>query len=83
MQNTYSQLIHQSFDFPQNGFELNNNELTFHGISLMQLIEKYGTPFKLMYLPKIGEQINKARMLFKNAQYEKWRGKNVPTGFPH
>ena len=67
MQNTYSQLIHQSFEFPQNGFELKNNELTFHGIPLMQLIKKYGTPFKLMYLPKIFQQINKARTLFNNA----------------
>ncbi len=67
MQNTYSQLIHQSFDFPQNGFELDNNELTFHGVPLMRLIEKYGTPFKLMYLPKIAEQVSKARLLFKNA----------------
>ncbi len=67
MQNTYSQLIHQSFDFPQNGFELANNELTFHGIPLMDLIEKYGTPFRLMYLPKIGLQIEKARGFFQTA----------------
>jgi arginine decarboxylase len=31
------------------------------------LIEKYGTPFKLTYLPKIGMQINKAKKMFADA----------------
>jgi arginine decarboxylase len=33
----------------------------------MELINKYGTPLKLTYLPKIGEQIQKARKMFANA----------------
>lgn len=33
----------------------------------MGLIEKYGTPLKFTYLPKIGSQINKARDYFKDA----------------
>ena len=41
--------------------------LSFHGISLKYLIEKYGTPFKLFYLPRISEQIKKARNLFNRA----------------
>jgi arginine decarboxylase len=31
------------------------------------MIEKYGTPLKLTYLPKIGMQINKAKQMFANA----------------
>ena len=67
MKNTYFDLIDQSYYFPQEGFDLKNGYLTFHGISLKYLIEKYGTPFKLVYLPRIGEQIRKARNLFNRA----------------
>ncbi len=67
MKNTYFDLIDQSYYFPQEGFDLKNDYLTFHGISLKYLIEKYGTPFKLVYLPRIGEQIKKARNLFNRA----------------
>lgn len=67
MKNTYFDLIEQSYYFPQEGFDLKGDYLTFHGISLKYLIEKYGTPFKLVYLPRIGEQIRKARNLFNRA----------------
>ncbi len=67
MKNTYFDLIDQSYYFPQEGFDLKNDYLSFHGISLKYLIEKYGTPFKLVYLPRIGEQIRKARNLFNRA----------------
>ena len=67
MKNTYFDLIEQSYYFPQEGFDLRDGFLTFHGVSIKYLIEKYGTPFKLMYLPRIGEQIKKARNLFKRA----------------
>ena len=67
MKNTYFNLIEQSYYFPQEGFDLKNGYLTFHGISLKYLIEKYGTPFKLVYLPRIGEQIRRARNLFNLA----------------
>ncbi|WP_430816307.1 arginine decarboxylase [Carboxylicivirga sp. RSCT41] len=67
MKNTYFELIEQSYYFPQEGFDLRDNSLTFHGVSLKHLIEKYGTPFKLIYLPKIGDQIKKARNLFNRA----------------
>ena len=33
------------------------------------MIEEYGTPFKLTYLPKIGDQIKKAKNLFKKAMH--------------
>ena len=67
MKNTYFDLIDQSYYFPQEGFDLKDGYLTFHGISIKYLIEKYGTPFKLLYLPRIGEQIKKARNLFNRA----------------
>ena len=63
MKNTYFQLINQTYYFPQEGFDLNQGSLTFHGISLMYLIEKYGTPFRLTYLPRIGDQIKKGAAL--------------------
>ncbi|HMT51990.1 MAG TPA: arginine decarboxylase [Saprospiraceae bacterium] len=67
MKNTYFQLINQTYYFPQEGFDLNQGSLTFHGISLMYLIEKYGTPFRLTYLPRIGDQIKKAKNFFNKA----------------
>ena len=44
-----------------------DNELKFHDIDLMELVEKYGTPLKFTYLPKISENINRAKTWFKNA----------------
>jgi len=67
MKNTYFDLIEQSFYFPQDGFDLRDDYLTFHGVSLKYLIEKYGTPFRFIYLPKIGDQIKKTRNLFNRA----------------
>lgn len=76
MKNTYFDLIDQSYYFPQEGFDLRDGYLTFHGVSLKYLIEKYGTPFKLMYLPRIGEQIKRARNLFNRAiKKHKYKGK--------
>ena len=67
MKNSYFDLIERSHSFPQQGFDLRNDYLSFHDISLKYLIEKYGSPFRLFYLPHIGQQIKKARKLFKRA----------------
>jgi len=67
MKNTYFDLVEQSYYFPQEGFDLQEGYLTFHGVSLKYLIDKYGTPFKLFYLPRIGDQIKKARNLFNRS----------------
>ena len=67
MKNRYSELLKQTFDFPQEEFKVENGELYFHDIHLMDLVKKYGTPLKLTYLPKITEQIKKARILFNVA----------------
>lgn len=63
----YFDLIDQTFDFPTAEFKVENNELYFHGIRLTELIEQYGTPMKLTYLPKISQQIQKAKQVFGNA----------------
>jgi len=67
MKNTYFDLIEQSYYFPQEGFDLRDGYLSFHGVSLKYLIEKHGTPFRFIYLPKIGDQIKKSRNLFNKA----------------
>lgn len=68
MTNRYFDLIDQTFYFPQEGFDIDNEGyLMFNGVPLNHLIEKYGTPIKLSYLPKIGHQIKKARNLFTRA----------------
>src|SRR5215217_1528026 len=67
MSNTYRDLVNQTFDFPQEGFEVTNNELYFNGVNMMDIVHKYGTPLKLVYLPKISSQIQKAKLLFRKA----------------
>ncbi|SHL19060.1 arginine decarboxylase [Chitinophaga jiangningensis] len=67
MNNTYTDLVKQTFEFPQEGFDVEDNYLQFNGLDIKALIDKYGTPFKLTYLPKIGMQINKAKKMFNDA----------------
>jgi len=67
MSNTYTDLVKQTFYFPQEGFETKDGNLYFNGLDLRAIIDKYGTPLKLTYLPKIGSQINKAKTLFQQA----------------
>lgn len=67
MNTKYSDLINQTFYFPQEEFTLNKDNLLFHNIDLMNLVEKYGTPLKFTYLPKISENINRAKGWFRSA----------------
>ncbi len=67
MTNSYTDLIDQTFYFPQDGFDLHKGYLEFNGIPLHYFIKKYGTPLKITYLPKIGSQIKKARNLFNKS----------------
>ncbi|MBS1614623.1 MAG: arginine decarboxylase [Bacteroidetes bacterium] len=68
MNNTYTDLVKQTFDFPQEGFDINEDKhLLFNGLDIRKLIDKYGTPFKLTFLPKIGMQVAKAKKLFNDA----------------
>ena len=67
MKSHYIDLIEQTFDFPQEEFKLNDGKLIFHDINLSELIEKYGTPLKFRYLPKISTNIQQAKKWFKDA----------------
>ncbi|KAF0199322.1 MAG: decarboxylase [Bacteroidetes bacterium] len=67
MKNKYIDLIEQTFDFPQDEFKVEDNELYFHNIPLMDIIKQYGTPLKITYLPKISHQIQKAKKMFNVA----------------
>ena len=67
MNNTYLDLTKQTFNFPQEGFEVKDEYLQFNGLDIKALIDKYGTPMKLSYLPKIGMQIKKAKKMFDSA----------------
>ena len=67
MASTYFDLIAQTHHFPQDGFDVKDNELYFNGIRMMDIIKQYGTPCKISYLPKIEEQIQRARRMFNVA----------------
>ena len=67
MKTKYIDLIDQTYFFPQEEFTLRDDNLLFHGIDLMQLVEQYGSPLKFMYLPKISENIAKAKTWFEDA----------------
>ncbi|WP_235841710.1 arginine decarboxylase [Confluentibacter sediminis] len=67
MNTKYIDLINQSFYFPQEEFTLEDKNLQFHGIDLMELVEQYGTPLKFTYLPQISNNINRAKSWFAAA----------------
>ncbi len=67
MKNRYIDLIEQTFEFPQEGFEVVDNNLSFNGVPLMDIIEQYGTPLKITYLPKISSNIQRAKRMFNVA----------------
>jgi arginine decarboxylase len=67
----YIDLIEQTFEFPTEEFKVVDNELHFNDVPLMPIIEQYGTPLKISYLPKITQHIQKARSYFQKA-FEKY-----------
>ena len=67
MRTRYIDLIDQTFDFPQNEFNLSEDRLFFHGIDLMRLINEYGTPLKFNYLPQISNNIQRSKGWFREA----------------
>ncbi len=67
MKNRYEDIIQQSFDFPVEEFKVHENDLYFHNLRLTDIIEQFGTPLKLTYLPVISEKIKLARKWFKSA----------------
>jgi arginine decarboxylase len=67
MNTSYNDLVQQTFNFPQEDFKVKDNYLQYNDLDVKALIDKYGTPLKLTYLPKIGMQINKAKKMFEAA----------------
>lgn len=67
MKNKYIDLIEQTFEFPQDEFKVEDGNLTFHNIPIMDVIQQYGTPLKITYLPKISSQIQRAKRMFNVA----------------
>lgn len=67
MNTKYIDLIDQTYFFPTEEFKLEGKELQFHDIDLMELVEQYGTPLKFTYLPKISDNINRAKAWFQDA----------------
>jgi arginine decarboxylase len=63
----YSDLIDQTYYFPQEEFKLDGAQLKFHDIDLMELVKQYGAPLKFTYLPKISDNINRAKGWFNSA----------------
>jgi arginine decarboxylase len=63
----FKDLIDQTYYFPTEEFFLDNSNLLFHGVPLMELVEKYGSPFKFTYLPKISQNIQLAMKWFASA----------------
>ncbi len=63
----YVDLIRQTFDFPTTEFKVENDELHFNEVPLMDLIQEYGTPLRLTYLPKISQNIQRVQNYFAEA----------------
>jgi len=64
---SYIDLIEQTFDFPTQEFRVEENELFFNDVPLMDVIKEYGTPLKLTYLPRISQNIQNSKRFFRNA----------------
>ena len=68
MRNKYYELIDQTFEFPKEPFKVEDNCLHFHELPLMDIIDQYGTPLKLTYVPKISQQIHQCKQWFNVAR---------------
>ncbi len=76
MNTKYSDLINQTYEFPQEEFSVEGENLQFHNIPLNELVAQYGSPLKFTYLPKISENISRAKQWFANAiEKNKYKGK--------
>ena len=67
MKNKYIDLIQQAFEVPNDEFTVEDGDLNWFGIPLVDVIKQYGTPLRIAYLPKIGQNIQRARRAFNVA----------------
>jgi arginine decarboxylase len=61
---SYQEFLDLSVGFPQDGFEIIDDELIFQDLNLMEMIETYGTPLRFTYLPIITKKIQQAKLFF-------------------
>ena len=74
----YLGFLTQSYYFPSKVFQVHEDELYFHGINLMELIETYKTPLRFTFLPVISQKIHQARSLFDLARQKlSYQGKYI------
>ncbi len=64
---SYFDLIDQTFEFPAEEFKVDGRYLEFHDIPLKEIIKEHGTPLKISYIPKIAENIQRAKQWFADA----------------
>ena len=67
MKTLYKDLVEQTHTFPQEEFRVQDGNLKFHEIDLIDLVQRHGSPLKITYLPRISEQIHKTRTWFADA----------------
>ncbi len=67
MKNKYVDLIEQTFEFPTDEFNIEDGDLIWNDIPMMDIIKQYGTPLRISYLPAISKNIQKARRMFNVA----------------
>lgn len=67
MRNKYFDLIDQTFYWPQDEFRTEDDELMWNDVPMMDIIKQYGTPLKVTYLPRISENIQRAKRMFNVA----------------
>ena len=67
MSDTYLSLQEENLKASPEFTVSQNGDLQFYGIDMHALVQKHGTPLKITYLPKISEQISKAKQMFLEA----------------
>lgn len=67
---TYAEFLDISVDFPIRNFQVIEDELYFHGLNMMELVETYDTPLRFTILPVISKKIQEAKLYFKTAFLE-------------
>ncbi len=64
---SYAEFLDLSVGFPQDGFQVYDDDLYFHDINLMDLAETFGTPLRFTYVPMISKKIQEAKGYFNRA----------------
>ncbi len=67
MSDTYFSLQEENLKSSPEFTVSKNGDLHFYGIDMHALVKKHGTPLKVTYLPRITEQIQKAKKMFLKA----------------